>query len=202
MSGNIVGGLRTDILTLLVIGIIVGGLVLLANLQTADLSGSAQLSTGWPFASVSEMEPEVAKIFSCTLERTSNKSHCMSSRTHGLVSIDIDPMDAQAVRLESMALISRDDAPNPEEERRSIDTVMQLVDYLYPNWAERRMWMDLALQQARDQHANSTIELENTVLTVEYEVPLGFAEQSTFALITVERAVSSFGIDNRPTTSP
>src|SRR4030095_5329433 len=109
--------------------------------------------------------------------------------------MDIDPMNGEAVKFTSMALISRDDAPKPEEERASINTVMQLMDYFFPNWVERRTWMSLALQQARDQHANSTIELGDTVLRVEHEIPLGFPEQRTFAFITVERAVSSLGIE-------
>jgi hypothetical protein len=184
-------------LVLLVLGAIVGGLLLLPNLQTANRVGNAQLPAGWPFASVREMEPEIARVFGCTLEQTLRESHCMSSRTHGLVSVDIDPMHGQAVKFETMALISRDDAPNPEEECVSIDAVMQLMDYLFPGWAERRTWMSLALQQAHDRHANSTIELDDTILSVEYEVPLGFPEQSTFALITVEQMVSSLGIDNQ-----
>ena len=98
-------------------------------------------------------------------------------------------MYGEAVKVRAMVLISRDDRPNPEEERISIDTAMQLADYLFPNWEERRTWMSLALQQARDRHANSTIKLGDTVLSVEYEIPLGFPEQSTFALIAVEQAV-------------
>lgn len=191
------GGLRTGILTLVVLGTVVGGLLLLHNLQAANRVGTAQLPAGWPFASAHEMEPEIARIFGCSLEQTPRASHCLSSRTHGLVSIDIDPMHGEAIKFTSMALISHDDTPRPEEERVSINTVMQLMHYLFPNWMEGRTWMNLALEQARDQHANSTIELEGTVLSVDYEIPLGFPEQSTFALITVERAISSSGIDNR-----
>jgi hypothetical protein len=193
-----VGGLRRSVLALLVLGTIVGGLLLLPNVQTADPVGSIQLSAGWPFASAREMEPVIARVFACTLEQTPRTSQCLSSRTHGLVSIDIDPMHGKAVKFTSMVLISRDDAPRPEEERDSINTVTHLMDYFFPDWVERRTWISLALQQARDRHANSTIELGDTILSVEWEIPLGFPEQSTFAFITVEQAVSSFGIDNRP----
>ena len=46
-----------------------------------------------------------------------------------------------------------------------------------------------ALQQARDRHANSTIKLGDTALSVDFEVPQGGAAQSTFAFITIEQAV-------------
>ena len=89
-----------------------------------------------------------------------------------------------------MVLISRDDAPNPPEERLSVDTSMRLIDYLFPDWIERRRWMSLALQQARDRHANSTIQLGDTALSVEFEVPQGGSNQRTFAFITVQQAVA------------
>ena len=161
------GGLRISVLSLLVLGtVVIGGLVLLLNVQPVDLVRRAQPSAGWPFASVREVEPEIARVFGCTIEQTPRVSHCMSGRTRGRVAIDIDPMHGEAVKFTSMMLISRDDTPNPEEERVSINTGMQLVDYLFPNWVERRTWMNLALQQARGQHANSTIELDGTVVSV------------------------------------
>ena len=196
------GGLRAIVLTLLIIGTIVGGLLVLPNLQTADRVGGVQLPAGWPFVSAREMEPEIGRLFGCTLEQTPRESQCLSSRTLGLVSVDIDPMHGEAIKFTSMVLISRDDAPNPEEERISINTVMQFMDYIFPNWVERRTWMSLALQQARDRHANSAIELEGTVLHVDYEVPLGLPEQRTFAFITMEPAVSSSGIDNHLRARP
>jgi hypothetical protein len=135
------------------------------------------------------MEPQIARLFGCVLERMPQLSHCMSGRTRGRVSLDVDPMHGAAVKLTAMVLVSRDDAPNPAEERLSANTTMELTDYLFPDWSERRSWMSLALQQARDRHAVSTIKLNDTLVSVESEVPLGFPEQSTFAFITVEQSV-------------
>jgi len=112
----------------------------------------------------------------------------MSHRTRGLVVLDIDPMHGEATRFQAMVLISQDYAPSPSRERASADTVVELVDYFFPDWIERRGWMSLALQQARDRHANSTIKLGQTLLTVEFEMPQGYPE-STFGLITIEQAV-------------
>ena len=163
--------------------------LLFAGRFQAEAAPSAQSRVGWPFASAQEIAPEFARVFGCTLEQTPRQSHCMSPRTHGRVSMDIDPMHGEAVKLTAMVLVSRDDKPNPEEERVSVDTAMQLTDYLFPDWEERRTWISLALQQARDRNANSTIKLGDTVLSVEYERPLGFPQQSTFAFITVEQDV-------------
>ncbi|HEV2665226.1 MAG TPA: hypothetical protein VG324_09955, partial [Blastocatellia bacterium] len=135
-----------------------------------------------------EIEPDLARIFGCTLDRTPRRSSCMSHRTRGLVLLDIDPMHGEATRFQAMVLISQDYAPSPSRERESADTVMALVDYFFPDWVERRRWMSLALQQARDRYANSTIKLGQTLLTVEFEMPQGYPE-STFGLITIEQAV-------------
>ena len=98
-------------------------------------------------------------------------------------------MHGEATKFTAMVLISRDDVPSPAEERLSADTTMQLMDYFFPDWAERRQWMSLALQQARDRHANSSIKLGDTALSVDFEVPQGGAAQSTFAFITIQQAV-------------
>lgn len=184
-----------------VLGATIGGF-LMPSAQAADQAGITQRPAGWPFASTRAIEPEIARVFGCTLQQTPRVSQCLSSRTHGLVSIDIDPMHGEAIKFTAMALVSHDDVPKPEEERVSIEAVMQLVDYLFPDWAEGRTWMSLALQQARDRHADSRIILGNAILTIEHEIPLGVPEQSTFAFITVERAISSSGIDNRFGASP
>jgi hypothetical protein len=186
-ENTLLRGLRSLALALFVVAGTVG-LFFLGPFQL-EAAPDEQSRRGWPFGSAQEMTPEIARLFGCTLEQTPRESYCMSRRTRGLVSVDIDPMHAEAAKFTAMVLVSRDDRPNPEEERASVDTAMQVMDYFFPDWDERRTWMNLALQQARDRHANSTIKLGDTVLSVEYEIPLGFPEQSTFAFITIEQAM-------------
>ena len=180
-------GRRLIVLALFVVAG-VAGLLPFGPFQTEGKL-DAQSRGGWPFGSAQDMASEIERHFGCILEQTPRESHCMSSRTLGRVSVAIDPMNGKAVNFTAMVLVSRDDVPNPEEERISVNSVMQLTDYFFPDWVERRAWMSLALQQARDRHANSTIRLGDTVLSVEYEIPLGFPEQSTFAFITIEQAL-------------
>jgi hypothetical protein len=165
------------------------GFVLVVVIAHGATPNAGPRSGGWPFGSAQKMEPAIADIFGCTLEQTPRMSFCISHRTRGRAGVEIDPMHGRAVKLTAMVLVSRDDVPNRTEEQLSANTTMQLIDYLFPDWTDRRTWMSLALKQVRVRHADSTIRLGDTVLSVESEVPQGVAEQSIFAFIAVEQRV-------------
>ena len=183
--------MRERTIVLLLLGVV--GIVAIAfsvpNFRDGNRTIGPHVYGGWPLGPATDIEPDMARIFGCTLEKTPRRFSCMSHQTRGLASLDIDPMHGEATKFTAMVLISRDDIPSPSEERLSADTTMQLMDYFFPDWPERRQWMSQALQQARDRHANSTIKLGETALSVDFEVPLGFAAQSTYAFITIEQAM-------------
>ena len=173
----------------LLLGVVGTFALFVPSLQDGNRTNEPHVYGVWPLGPAQDIEPDMVRIFGCTLEKTARQSQCMSHRTRGLASLDIDPMHGEAVKFTAMVLISRDDVPSPAEERVSADTTMQVMDYFFPAWPERRQWMSLALRQARDRHANSVIKLGDTALSVDSEVPLGVAAQSTFAFITIEQAV-------------
>jgi hypothetical protein len=176
------------LLLLLALGLIALALFV-PTLREDDRTKAVAPYGAWPVGPAWAIEPNIARIFGCTLDETPREAHCMSPRTRGRVSLDIDPMHGNAIRFTAMVVITHDDFPRPVEERQSTDTTMRFMDYFFPRWTERRQWMSLALQQARDRHANSAIELGDTAVSVNFEVPQGGAAPSTFAFITIEPMV-------------
>jgi hypothetical protein len=181
---------RERMIVFLLLGVVSAFALFVPNFQDGNRTKGPYLYGGWPLGPAQDIEPDIVRIFGCTLEKTARQSQCMSHRTRGLASLDIDPMHGEAVKFTAMVLVSRDDVPSPAEERVSADTTMQIVDYFFPDWPERRQWMSLALRQARDRHANSVIKLGDAALSVAFEVPQGVAAQSTFAFITIKQAAS------------
>jgi hypothetical protein len=180
---------RMVLFLLLAVGVTVAVAISVPNFREGSRTKGPHLYGGWPLGSARDIEPDIVRIFDCTLEQTPRQVSCMSHRTRGRATVDIDPMHGEATKFTAMVLISRDDVSSPAEERLSADTTMQLMDYFFPDWVERRAWMGLALQQARDRHANSAIKLGQTALSVDFEMPLGVAAESTYAFITIEQAV-------------
>jgi len=180
---------RERMIVFLLLGVVGAFVLFVPNFQDGNRTNGPHVYGGWPLGPAQDIEPDIVRIFGCTLEKTARQSQCMSHRTRGLASLEIDPMHGEAVKFTAMVLISRDDIPSPAAERVSADTAMRIIDYFFSDWPERRQWMGLALRQARDRHANSVIKLGDAALSVEFEVPQGVAAQSTFAFITIEQAV-------------
>jgi hypothetical protein len=132
-------------------------------------AASAQTGLDRPLADV---QADLGKTLRCKVwSGTATRIGCRSALIAGAIFLD-RASDGSVAKLDMNAAL-RSEPSDVHQDAASRHAMHELFGNLFPQWDERRAWLDLALDAARDRAAKSTIVIETVGIVVE---PFRFAD--------------------------
>lgn len=161
--------------------------ILAAVLLAAVMSGVAIAATVLD-RPINAIETDLERLLGCKWQGVDPPVVCPLTQTGGVIILFRDLVGETVETVEFNALVAANPNPQPQKERLSRETVLQIVGYFLPAWKEGPAWMKRALDDATIEGAQNVVAFDGVKILVQWLQPATL--QDTYARVVITKRAS------------